>query len=128
MRDSGRRSQVSYLLVSLSPCLSLTVSPCHLVIVSPPHRVTHSRIVRLDPATAAGRALDRVEDRLAAQAVLERRRRRAAGGDAVEQIVYAVCESVLPADDMAGRPPRADILVRAVGHQDVAEAAHLRRV
>src|SRR5262245_24618307 len=61
------------------------------------------------------RTLDGVEHSLVLHAVVKVRRRGFAVGDGPEQVVDRVSESVLVADDVTGRPPRADIRVRGVG-------------
>src|SRR3954454_22587890 len=99
---------------------SVILSSCHLVILS--------RIIRRNPAAAAGRSFDGIEHSLTAQAILKIGVRRFAYGDAAEQIEYAMCEGMLPADDMAGRPPGAHVLVRPIGHQHIAEALDLGRI
>src|SRR4051794_21966357 len=54
--------------------------------------------------------------------------RRFADSDTTEQIKHAMRESVLPADDVPGRPPGAHVLVRPIGYQHIAEALDLGRV
>src|SRR5262249_17924212 len=54
---------------------------------------------------------------------VEVRRRDFAVGDGLEQVVDRVGERVFVADDVARRPPRAEIWVRGVGRQDGSEAA-----
>src|SRR5262245_56113442 len=66
---------------------------------------------------------DRVEHALVLHTVVEVRRRDFAVGDGLEQVVDRVRESVLVADDVTRRPPRADIGVRGVGRQDGSEPA-----
>src|SRR5215211_4533771 len=69
-----------------------------------------------------GTALDRVEHLLHLQAVGERRRRVAAGGDRLQQVANLVGEGVLVADAVALRPPRRGIGVDRPGHLDPPDA------
>src|SRR5829696_5426457 len=68
-----------------------------------------------------GTALDRVEHLLHVQAVGERRRRVAAGGDRLQQVAYLVGEGVLVADAVALGPPGGGIGVDRPGHLDPPE-------
>src|SRR6266511_4245415 len=68
------------------------------------------------------RTLDGVEHSLVLHAVVKVRRRDFAAGDGLEQFVDCVGERVLVANDVARRPPRAEIRVRGVGRQDGYQA------
>ena len=74
---------------------------------------------------AARALLDGVKHGLAAQAIFKR-----CGGafvlcDTIEQIVDAVGEGMLPANDVTGWPPSAHVGVVAVCDQHIAETLHV---
>src|SRR5919107_2322625 len=79
--------------------------------------------VQLDAGTLCGGGLlDGVQDALDFPPVLERRRRFGPAVDGEQEVADFVREGVLPADDVALRPPGVQVGVFGFAYEDPAEA------